>query len=109
MARSTWPAGSARGRVSTSTFRSTTPDRKRWSRSKRRRQRSRRISTVAKSRQLAQSLEPLRPDMRVLYMSGYTDDTVLRYGVQEDKVPFLQKPFTPDVLVDKVRQVINGG
>ncbi|MEE3258745.1 MAG: ATP-binding protein [Candidatus Latescibacterota bacterium] len=57
--------------------------------------------------QLAQNLEPLRPDMRVLYMSGYTNDTILRYGVQEDKVPFLQKPFTPDVLVDMVRQVIN--
>lgn len=58
-------------------------------------------------RQLAQNLELLRPDMQVLYMSGYTDDTVLRYGVQEDRVPFLQKPFTPNGLVAKVHQVLN--
>lgn len=47
--------------------------------------------------------------MRVLYMSGYTDDTVLRYGVQENEVHFLQKPFTPNALVAKVRQVIDNG
>jgi CheY-like chemotaxis protein len=60
-------------------------------------------------RQLAHNLEPLRPDMRVLYMSGYTDDTVLRYGVKENEVHFLQKPFTPNALVAKVRQVIDNG
>jgi len=59
-------------------------------------------------RQLAQNLERLRPDIPVLYMSGYTDDTVLRYGVQENEVALLQKPFTPDALVAKVREVIGG-
>ena len=59
-------------------------------------------------RQLAQNLERLRPDIPVLYMSGYTDDTVLRYGVQENEVALLQKPLTPDALVAKVREVIGG-
>ena len=59
-------------------------------------------------RQLALKLEPLRPGMRVLYMSGYTDDTLLRYGVQENQVPFLQKPFTADALVAKVKKAISG-
>ena len=59
-------------------------------------------------RQLAQNLERLRPDIPVLYMSGYTDDTALRYAVQENEVALLQKPFTPDALVAKVREVIGG-
>ena len=57
-------------------------------------------------RQLAERLIFLRPDVKVLYMSGYTDDTVLRYGIQEKEVAFLQKPFSPDALIDKVRQVL---
>ena len=49
-------------------------------------------------RQLAQTLVPLRPDMHVIYMSGYTDITVLRYRIQTDEVTFLQKPFSPETL-----------
>ena len=41
-------------------------------------------------------------------MSGYTDYTVVRYGAQENEVALLQKPFTPDALVAKVREVIGG-
>ena len=59
-------------------------------------------------RELAEQLSPLRPDMKVLYMSGYTDDTVLRHGIQEEKMPFLQKPFVPDTLALKVREVLDG-
>ena len=58
-------------------------------------------------RQLAERLTPLRPDMKVLYMSGYTDDTVLRYGIQEKEMPFLQKPFSPEALIGKVWQALN--
>ncbi|MBT4504152.1 MAG: response regulator [Gemmatimonadetes bacterium] len=58
-------------------------------------------------RQLAENLIPLRPDMKILYMSGYTDDTILRYGIQAGDVDFLQKPFAPKALVTKVRQVLN--
>ena len=58
-------------------------------------------------RQLAETLEPLRPDMHVVYMSGYTDSTVLRYGIQTDEVTFLQKPFSPETLLDSIENLTN--
>jgi CheY-like chemotaxis protein len=58
-------------------------------------------------RQLVERLTPLRREMKVLYMSGYTDDAVVRYGVVADGIAFLQKPFTPNGLVDKVREVLD--
>jgi two-component system cell cycle sensor histidine kinase/response regulator CckA len=57
-------------------------------------------------RELAERLGPLRPDMRVLYMSGYTDDAVIRYGIRNSDVAFLQKPITPHALTSKLREVI---
>jgi DNA-binding NarL/FixJ family response regulator len=59
-------------------------------------------------RELAERLEPSRPDMKVLYVSGYTRDTTLLHGVLEAGVAFLQKPLTPDVLARKVRDVLDG-
>jgi len=46
------------------------------------------------------------PDMAVLFMSGYTDDAILRHGVLEANVPFLEKPFTPSRLRAKVRETL---
>ena len=58
--------------------------------------------------ELAAQFATLRPDTKVLFMSGYTDDAVIRHGVLSEGTSFLQKPFTPDVLVRKVRQVLEG-
>jgi two-component system, cell cycle sensor histidine kinase and response regulator CckA len=56
--------------------------------------------------QLSEYLKPRRPDMKVLFMSGYTDETILRYGVMQLTTAYLQKPFTPDSLGRKIREVL---
>lgn len=58
-------------------------------------------------RQLAEQVIALYPQIKVLYMSGYTDDTVVRHGILHKQVNFLQKPFSPASLAQKVRQVLN--
>jgi PAS domain S-box-containing protein len=59
-------------------------------------------------RLLAEHLASERPRMRVLFMSGYTDDATMRHGVLESAVSFIQKPFTPDALARAVRQTLAG-
>lgn len=59
-------------------------------------------------RELAEHLLQLSPQTRVAFLSGYTDDEVLRHGVLDARFAFLQKPFTPDVLASKVREVLDG-
>src|SRR5260221_11422617 len=48
-----------------------------------------------------------QPDMRVLFMSGYTDDSIVRHGVLESNIAYLQKPITPAMLTTKVREVLD--
>jgi CheY-like chemotaxis protein len=57
--------------------------------------------------ELAKLFADLRPQMRILYVSGYTDDEVLRHGVLEESMAFLQKPFSPSTLTHKVRDVLD--
>jgi two-component system cell cycle sensor histidine kinase/response regulator CckA len=58
-------------------------------------------------RELARRLTEKRPDTKVLYMSGYTDDAVILHGVLTADMPFLEKPFTPGGLARKVREVLD--
>ena len=57
-------------------------------------------------RQLVEHLVTARPNLKVLYLSGHTDDAVIRHGVSEADVAFLQKPFTTATLRNKVREVL---
>jgi len=59
-------------------------------------------------RELAERLASPRPRMKVLYTSGFTDDAMVRQGVLNAGVAFLQKPFVPDTLARKVREVLDG-
>ncbi len=58
-------------------------------------------------RALADALLSQRPSTRVLFASGYTDDTVLLRGIRVDELSFIQKPFTPDQLSRRVREVLD--
>jgi CheY-like chemotaxis protein len=58
---------------------------------------------------LAEHLAFLRPGMKVLFMSGYTDDAIVRNGVTEANTAFLQKPFSSTSLACKVREVLDAG
>jgi DNA-binding response OmpR family regulator len=56
--------------------------------------------------ELASRLEALRPELPLLFISGYTDDEMVRRGLIEPSSPFLSKPFTPEVLSAKVRLLL---
>ncbi|QEL17624.1 PAS domain S-box protein [Limnoglobus roseus] len=58
-------------------------------------------------RVLAEELQAGWPELRVLFMSGYTADAVVRHGVASDRADFIQKPFTPDAVARKVREVLD--
>jgi DNA-binding NtrC family response regulator len=59
--------------------------------------------------ELSARLSSIRPDMKVLYISGYTDDAIVHHGVLTQGTHFLQKPFTTESLAKKIRYVLDGG
>ena len=56
---------------------------------------------------MVDELHELSPGMRVLFMSGYTDNEILRRGIRTSETDFLQKPFTADVLCAAVRAALS--
>jgi two-component system cell cycle sensor histidine kinase/response regulator CckA len=61
---------------------------------------------VMGGRELAERLAPMYPEMRVLFMSGHTEDGMVRRGVRESVINFIQKPFRADQLLYKVRKLL---
>jgi PAS domain S-box-containing protein len=58
-------------------------------------------------REVAEQLTPIHPEAKILYMSGYTNDAVIRHGLLNEQTAFLQKPFTPKALACKVRETLD--
>jgi two-component system, cell cycle sensor histidine kinase and response regulator CckA len=58
-------------------------------------------------RELADRLQESRPDLRVLYMSGYTANVIAHRGVLEEGLHFMQKPFSLEKLAEKVRAALD--
>jgi PAS domain S-box-containing protein len=67
------------------------------------------VLPLMSGRQLAERLATMRPEMKVIFMSGYTDDAMLQHGVLDSGVAYLQKPLTPASLTRKVREVFGRG
>jgi two-component system cell cycle sensor histidine kinase/response regulator CckA len=61
------------------------------------------LSSQAVTEQLSQK----QPGLKLLFMSGYTDEMIARQGILASEVPFLPKPFSPTVLARKVREVLD--
>jgi len=58
-------------------------------------------------KETAERMQPLYPQMKVIYMSGYTDDSIVQHGVLAPGLNFLEKPFTPESLAQKLREVLD--
>jgi len=59
-------------------------------------------------KQLADWFGTARPNTKVLFTSGYTADAMIRHGISEDRIAFLEKPYSPEVLAQRVREVLDG-
>jgi YesN/AraC family two-component response regulator len=64
------------------------------------------VMPVMNGREVANRVQALIPGVKTLFMSGYTDDSILRHGILDDGVPFLSKPLSHDALGRKIREVL---
>jgi FixJ family two-component response regulator len=64
------------------------------------------VMPLMDGRSLVKQLQPQRPDMHVLYMSGYADRPLVRQFMADPKIAFLAKPFTMESLIAKVQTVL---
>jgi two-component system cell cycle sensor histidine kinase/response regulator CckA len=64
------------------------------------------VLPMMSGRQLVERLTPLRPGIKVVFMSGYTDEAVIQHGLLDSGIAYLQKPLTPETLTRKVREVL---
>jgi DNA-binding NtrC family response regulator len=58
-------------------------------------------------RELAERATVLRPEMKVLFMSGYANDDIIAHGVMDESIALLEKPITPSLLARRVREVLD--
>jgi len=65
------------------------------------------IMPLMSGREMAEGLKTIRPDTPVLFMSGFTDDAIVHHGVLDENVFFIQKPFSPEGLAGKAREVLD--
>jgi two-component system cell cycle sensor histidine kinase/response regulator CckA len=65
------------------------------------------VMPLMSGRQLAEELTAMRPELKVLYMSGYTDDAIVRHGLLDASLSFIQKPFDAATAARKVREVLD--
>ncbi len=66
------------------------------------------IMPLMNGKELAEKLEVLQPDLKVLFMSGYTDNAIVHHGILDKGIAFIQKPFLPEDLGRKVRETLEG-
>ena len=64
------------------------------------------VMPVISGPDLVRQIITIQPEMKVLYISGYTDDAIVHHGVLDENTPFLQKPFTPQKLALKVQELL---
>jgi CheY-like chemotaxis protein len=65
------------------------------------------VPGLLSSKELVDRMIKARPEIEVIYMSGYTDDVIAHHGVLDPGIQFVEKPFTPNVLARKVREVLD--
>ena len=58
-------------------------------------------------KELADKIKKLKPDIKIIFMSGYTDETIVHQGILEAGIEFIQKPFSPNKFAEKVRQILD--